>query len=229
MPCPELKRKHAPSTKTNHRLVLDIDETMVYTVGAPDDDLKELLTPGKYLDVRKRLYVITLSDGSHMWGVKRPYLSEFLKFAQDYFDEVIVWTAGTEDYADAIVGVVFDPSEGIRPPAQVYSRKDCLRHGGADTKPLSKIFDGERSATNTLMLDDRADYMQFNLDNGIVVPKYSPRSDVESIRQCEFTLPTIMDWLETPDVRKSKDVRTLDKSRIVFSGGGGVGEESKEG
>jgi CTD small phosphatase-like protein 2 len=69
-------------------IVLDLDETLLHTYRDTNND-------GQEVD-----YVIYAKDGSSclLAGRLRPGVIEFLTWAASSF-EVVVWTAGREDYA----------------------------------------------------------------------------------------------------------------------------------
>lgn len=209
--CHETKTFTSVSYKTGRNIVLDIDHTLANTFDSGGSSLfTDLLNSPDQLEVRRRVYVLQF-EGYWMWGVKRPYLYAFLKYCFEEFDQVIVWTAGTKEYADAIVPWLFD---SLPMPHKVYSRDDCVVVGGDYTKPLLKILDSQIRLDNTLFVDDNAYYMRYNKGNAIIIGEYSPRETLEDINVCDQSLLDLRFWLSSDSVRKAKDVRTLDKSKI---------------
>jgi TFIIF-interacting CTD phosphatase-like protein len=188
---------------TNKKIVLDIDETLVNTRESLDS-IKgiDLSDP----DVSKRFYSLFLPpDYFHVWGVMRPGCKEFLSFCFDYFDKVIVWSAGEEKYVRAVVDRIF---EGLPEPDGIFSRAFCDTHDNNTTKPLLKLQQHfpDIDLTNTLILDDREhNSLSCNPDNAIIIPAY---------RQDDDALYKVMEWLLLPEVKSSREVRELDKSDI---------------
>lgn len=88
------RRKETRAALSSHYLVLDLDETLVHTFDNFESfyKIKESLSP----QLKRRLYSFRL-DGEFYWGIKRPYLDEFLKFSNNYFTKVGVWSAGVKE------------------------------------------------------------------------------------------------------------------------------------
>jgi Dullard-like phosphatase family protein len=80
----------APHKKTRHRwvLVLDLDETLVHT---PNEEGRAA-------------------------PIERPYVREFLRRVAETFDEVIVFTAGTKEYASPVL-------DGLDPDQRIFGRR----------------------------------------------------------------------------------------------------------
>jgi len=216
---------------THHAIVLDLDETLVHTVDdmAVLTDLK-LMTDPQYLNLRDRIYIISLDDvvsekGSgyetKLWGVLRPYVRDFLIFCFSYFRVVAVWSAGKPKYVQSIVELLF---RGIGRPHVIYDWTDCKRTSEPLRKPLLKMIHQEprlseyMSLQNTFAIDDRDTTFVENAGNGIMIPVYSPVSHsnptISWIKSNDIALQQLMLWLLRPEVKASHDVRTLDKSQI---------------
>ena len=219
-------------TVTDKFLILDLDETLLHTFQYEEDltKLDNLSSPSQG-DIRSRLYTIGLQDAVtdrgvgdyvEMWGIRRHYLEEFLKFSREYFKEVIVWTAGRRDYADNIVNSIF---RGLTRPRVIYHYGDCVemeyRGDRYWTKPISKMIDREQrladlgiSLENTFIIDDRLTTFLPNPKNGIQIPAYCPKPTEKSIRKEDNNLIKVANWFMRPDVINSKDVRDLRKNFI---------------
>jgi len=183
-----------------HTLVLDLDETLLHS----DDATEEALAAFD----RKPDYRV---PGTSMVGWLRPHLKEFLEYAFDNFD-VIVWTAGSKEYADVVVPEAFR-RHGVPMPRRVLSADDCvprLENTGwycyekARYKPLPKLWQRGLSHKNTLIVDDRADTASDNIANLILMPAFL--RDDDRLRQLQR-------WLERNDVPRRKNLATLDKTR----------------
>jgi hypothetical protein len=59
-----------------------------------------------------------------MWGTMRPHAREFLEYCFKRFKRVIVFTAGTADYAIPICDVLF---RGISKPYMIWARGHCIQ------------------------------------------------------------------------------------------------------
>lgn len=83
--------------------VLDLDSTLVNIFGHKSN--WENVT----LETRKknnRIIVVDL-ETEFMWGTKRPYITEFLESCFKTFDLFVVWSAGSKDYVEKIIGELF--------------------------------------------------------------------------------------------------------------------------
>lgn len=72
-------------------IILDLDHTLIHSV-KPEKDV-----------IQNQDFTFTLEGDVKYNLYKRPYLHEFIKFCFEYFDRVIIWSAGTQDYVDMIV------------------------------------------------------------------------------------------------------------------------------
>ncbi len=211
-------------------IVLDLDETLIHT--STEDDMSSLyrmgiLTDPQKIDLRQRIFFIEIDDavgkrgyGDHekMWAIKRPNLDEFLDFCFQYFDLVIVWSAGADRYVHSVVDNIFrDHPE----PHVVYGRSECVTDPRAGNyKPLKKMMRkvsgiiDRMMLSNTFVIDDKESTYIDNVDNGIKIPAYEPRPIVEELRDDDQALIELMDWLEQDVVKSSKNVQTLDKGNI---------------
>lgn len=182
-------------------LVLDLDSTLIYTQDNMDDYELYKFHP--------QVYCFEL-DGSKMWGVFRPHVFEFLRFAQKYFTEVYIWSAAQEPYVMKLKRLLF---KGLPNPKIILSRRSCvLKAKGEVNKPLERLFKLHPDAnyTNTLHLDDRADTFSPNHSNGIQIPVFEPTApDTDDV-----ALVQLMAWLCQSEVMASTDVRTLPKDTI---------------
>ena len=71
------------------------------------------------------------------------------------------------------------------------------------------------NASNTFVIDDRqSTFAKVNPNNGILIPGYAPPDTIDGIKTDDPTLRQLMMWFSRDDVKNSKDVRLLDKSRI---------------
>ena len=211
---------------SNHSIVLDFDECLVHTSSSPDLGFYWDIVGGtSNMQYRNRLYKLELLDvstgsgagqPSTYWGMTRPHLAEFLEFAFGYFENVIVWSAGTYQYVVTLAPILF---RDVGRPAQVLTRNDTENSSDGDySKPLRNVFEKVPSMTfsNTLILDDKNTNFLHNPDNGVLIPRYHPTSDLEGLQMEDLALLQFKNWLTLPEVANSKDVRLLDKSNIFI-------------
>jgi hypothetical protein len=207
---------------TNKTIVLDLDSTLIFT----SDDFTQyealkLYTKPEHNHLRNRLYKFDVIDvcekpgtgvKSSMWGVLRPHVYEFLDFCFEYFENVIVWSAGQLRYVHAICDVLFtDPD---KQPIIIYSWDDCEKNDNYLFKPLVKLSQQEIS-TLTLdklfILDDNETTFTKNKDNALHIPPYEPELSPKGIMEDDETLINITRWLMKPEVIDNKDCRKTNK------------------
>ena len=208
--------------RTNKTIVLDLDSTLLHTC---DDmgiwDSLEIYTNPKNAKLRSRVYYFELLDvtekigtGSKtvLWGVLRPHVHEFLRFCHDYFENIIVWSAGQKKYVHSICDFLFQEFE--KQPIIIYSYENCEIGSNYIHKPLSKFQNSEVNIPmgTIYALDDYDATFSKNKDNGLHIPPYEPTFDYNGIIEDERSLVNLMNWLHPPEVANVSDVRKLDKS-----------------
>lgn len=208
-------------------IVLDIDATLVHTHGDDDEYLKlNLFTNPKMLKYRGRVYSMYLTDvtsppgtGEEMklYGIYRPYLKEFIDFCFEYFDNVIVWSAGKKKYVEKMCELIF--TDRNKQPLLIYNYDDCEIYDDYIRKPLSKLYKdprtkGKINEKNTYVLDDRDDTFALNKCNGVMIPEYESTLDVKGLNKNDDNLLKFMAWLSMEKHSKSNDVRKLDKKKV---------------
>lgn len=215
------------TAKTDKCIVLDLDETLVYS--QEDMDLLDklnILTSVDAMELRSRVYRMTLDDvvtkpgegdAYDLWGVKRPHLTEFLVFCFSYFKIVAVWSAGRRRYVEAIVREIF---RDIRKPHVVFCYDDIAEGPKGFYKPLQKmrkssaILARYMTKKNTFAIDDREDTFDDNPKNGILITPYMPDLTIEGMMEDDPTLLQLMYWFSQPHVMKADDVTKLNKEDI---------------
>jgi len=214
---------------TKKNIVLDIDATLVHTHGDIEDfSMLNIYSHADSIKYRRKLYRMKLIDviGASgagtvtiLAGIYRPYLREFLDFCFDYFDNVIIWSAGKKKYVEKMCEIMFPFKE--QRPFLIYTYDDCIV-GEEDylKKPLKKIYDdprtkGKLNEKNTFVLDDRDDTFSLNKKNGIMIPEFESDMSIEDITEHEDTaFLQLMAWLSTKEVKECQDVRKLKKEKI---------------
>lgn len=212
---------------TNHNIVLDIDATLLHTHDEPYDlEQLNIYTNPTRFKIRNKVYHMNLVDVTNepgkgnvtsLSGVYRPYLKEFLDFCFEYFNNVIIWSAGKRKYVEECCRLMFP----IDRPAIIFTWDDCVNNEDGLFKPLSKIINNSRysdldiTEKNTFHLDDRDDVYSLNPKNGVQIPEFSCNMDVDKIlKHDDEELLKFMCWLSQEKVKSSKDVRTLEKLDI---------------
>lgn len=221
-------------------LVLDLDECLISAMIRDEDvsgeeKIRELMLPHN-VALRSRFMALKiLCEGAteefSLWAIKRPYLDEFLCFADRYFEKIIVWSAADPDYVRKFAAELF---KDHRSPDLVLTRADVVytdSTGRDYHKPLSVIqerYPGLVDLTKTFFLDDKNDNFRHNMDNGLNIPPYTPILGGNGVRDEEGVfhvedrcLLSLMEWLMSDEVLKTSDIRRVDKSDVFtreFSG-----------
>tara|TARA_Y100000592_G_C5458676_1_gene312795 strand:- start:1103 stop:1780 length:678 start_codon:yes stop_codon:yes gene_type:complete len=208
-------------------IVLDIDATLVNTHGDDGEFLNlKFITEPKMLKYRKRIYSMNLSDVTtepgdgeelKLYGVYRPYLKEFLDFCFDYFDNVIIWSAGKKKYVEKMCELMFVDAK--KQPLVIYNWNNTTIDGDRITKPLKKLYNdprtkGEMNEKNTFVVDDRDDTYYLNKNNGILIPEYEAALSYGGLKMQDDNLLKLMAWFSLDEVSESEDVRELEKDKI---------------
>lgn len=199
-----IHNEHNPPTVA----VLDIDLTLVCTVNDGDDGITHdyLNIYNNYDSLRSQLYsfdLINKDEGNlmFMWGLRRPYLKEFLAYMRNNYDYVVIWTAGTQDYAYKVLNEALDGMNFA--PDLFWTRKDCedARFEGdlVYTKPLSKLSNHFGfSMDNAILIDDQPySHIANSKQSRIQIPQYDPT--VENPITNDTYLLQLMEWLRSGD------------------------------
>jgi Dullard-like phosphatase family protein len=164
-------------------LVFDMDETMVSA------RFKNRLPEGFVTN-----FAIDF-QGSPIHVRVRPYLQDCLdRLSQLY--EIIVFTAGVQEYADKILDQI-DPERKII-KKRLY-RQDCIQLGEYFVKDLDVFIDREKE--NIIIVDNSIMSFAFDLDNG--VPIQSFMGNEEEDKELLFLISFLEEAFYTQDVRPS--------------------------
>lgn len=214
-----------PPPISRHSIVLDIDETLVHS-WASLDDYYSLDVYGRYpyFDLQSRIYLLQsyspsstrrLRTEPYIWGIMRPRVHEFLSFCFNYFENVIIWSAGHRGYVLDVVDKLF---LDLPYPHCIYSSEYCEVTENTFYKPLRKMIHYERdlklNLENTFIIDDRLDNFLDNPENGILIPPYSPIPTLIDFMLDDRSLDKLTKWFSRPEVIHAQDIRLLDKSHI---------------
>ena len=178
---------------TKYNIILDIDATLLHTHDEPYDleDLNIYSNPLRF-KIRNKVYHMNLVDVTNepgkgnvtsLTGIYRPYLKEFLDFCFEYFNHVIIWSAGKRKYVEECCRLMFP----IDKPSIIFTWDDCINNDEGLFKPISKIVEDPVYCSlgiteeNTFHLDDRDDVYSLNKNNGVQIPEFECSMDVKSI------------------------------------------------
>ena len=201
-------------------IVLDIDETLAHT----KLEINELIDSGlfkssEYISLKRRLYALDFYRKSGkikrtMWGIKRPYIDDFLDFCFRTFDKVIVWSAGSKDYVDKMVKILFMDA-GHPPPHHVFSYLDCKEMEDGDrVKPIMFLYALEPSLQRIpldhfIMLDNKESNFMYNVENGLVIEDYIPNATIDDLLTDDQHLLYAIDHLKIKvnDIIRTSGIR----------------------
>eukprot|EP00756_Hemistasia_phaeocysticola_P028839 Hpha_TRINITY_DN16195_c0_g3::TRINITY_DN16195_c0_g3_i1::g.8878::m.8878 len=163
--------------KDRPTLVLDLDETLVSSVeGYASVFEMENAHPHKVRVVNqspaspKGVFRLVWRDGGCLEVRPRPGLGNFLAFVRKHF-EVILWTAGTGEYARAVLSVI-DPAAETFAGRVVARDKRWFRpqpDGQGYAKDLRRLG---RSLQRTVLVDNSPAVCRRSPENSIVVPDW---------------------------------------------------------
>lgn len=209
-------------------IVLDIDATMVHTHGDMEDlSMMKNYGDEEQLNMRVKLYNMRIIDVSEkpgegevtdLAGIYRPHLRDFLEFCFQYFDGIVIWSAGKRKYVEKMCEYMFPLK---KQPMVIFTYDDCEGdENDLIVKPLEKLYQhekckGKMNPKNTFVLDDRSETFSLNKRNGIQIPEFESDMSIDDI--CNHTdcdLLKLMAWLSTKEVKECDDVRKLNKKNI---------------
>ena len=158
------------------KLVLDMDSTLLSSIVLTEEEWKEVMKNyGEKLRKNKYFYEFKMSDGTYIIGMFRPGLWKFLEFAFENFSEVIIWSAGEDEYVMLACKEMF---KGKRyRPHQIYPRSSCAKAYDEKKerevfwKPLLHIYSNHpgANASNTLIIDDNEEYTKEDILNWLYI------------------------------------------------------------
>lgn len=125
----------------------------------------------------------------------RPYLQDCLERLSQLY-EIIVFTAGVQEYADKILDQI-DPERKII-KKRMY-RQDCIQVQEFFIKDLDVFIDREKE--NIVIVDNSIMSFAFDLDNG--VPIQSFMGNEEEDKELLFLISFLEEAFYTQDVRPS--------------------------
>lgn len=214
-----------PTPLTDKTLVLDMDETLLYAYlveeaeESPLEKIECFYSDDSCFDIRTRSFRVPFYDPVEIkgtgvkydcWGVTRPHLEEFLTFCFEYFQYVVVWSAGRDTYVNRLTDEI---TRDTHPFDLVWSYHDCSEKGMS--KPLTKLLKAHPklgSIEKIFIVDDKLSSIKKNIKNGIIIPAYEPEISIEGLRKDDDALLRLKKWFLLPEVIASQDVRLLKKN-----------------
>lgn len=204
-----------PIAHSNKYVVFDIDHTLVHSHESINRfcDKQYLYNP----KCRSSMYLVNmetdhsrrLTEAPQLWGEFRPGTREFLDFCQQYFQGIIIWSAGCRPYVEDMCRILF---QGLQPPLMILAFEDCtmLPNDGYH-KPLATIWSQipQMNPQNTIIVDDRIENFIDNPSNGILIPPYN------SGMTHDRALYQLQNWLVLPEVMMAPDIRQVQKPVFV--------------
>ena len=170
------KRDNSPKLT----LVLDLDETLIHFSD---------LSPSKACPGSKEEYF----GGYYM---VRPYALSFLEEMNEFY-EIIIFTAGTQGYADWILDQIDDTNKNIS--HRLY-RHHTMPEGDTYIKDLDLL---NRDLKHTLIVDNLKENFTYHQENGIEIHSwYDDFGD-----RCLFHLGTILKILAEESHTTEFDIR----------------------
>ena len=198
-------------------LVLDLDQTLICSVNNSDINIKRLKMFNEYNDLKYKIYYFGDSDDL-IWGCIRPGLQDFIKWATEYFNECIVFSAGSSLYVKEIVRVIWNECD-LPYPKIIFSRERCTGEKENTHKIMDNLFNYDVAKSlnitkyNTVILDDNLITVSKNPDNSIFIPPFSPNFSRNGIANVDDdVLPRVREWFESlPKMNKKFDIRKYKK------------------
>lgn len=204
-------------------IILDMDETLLHTFSnLKSNDVLDLITDAQQ-DIADRVYACHVPDldmrpGSgvnrFVAGISRPGFEDFMRFCYEHFTNVIVWSAGTNNYVNCVLEEV---CADVGLPNLILTREDCVRVRDHYEKPIEVLSDIcpslGISLSTTLIVDDRKASFFSNPDNGVRITPFLPEPG-ESEKTLAFrfddALNRLSTWIER-EILPCTDVRKVEK------------------
>lgn len=205
---------------------LDLDSTFVHSYFEEEEieEIENFLQSDIDPSLRDRIYKIELVDSQDnsikgigevesFYMILRPYTDDFLEFLACNCKEIHIWSAGQFRYVKSVVHVLFNPrNKKLKQlPKNILSRVHC--DIGKDYV-LKDLNEHHRDLSKVLIIDDRDDTFQNNIDNGIHIPVYAPDITIENFNRDDKTLLELKEWFRSLNRIKPSDIRNVPKDDI---------------
>ncbi|BAY86222.1 hypothetical protein NIES267_57280 [Calothrix parasitica NIES-267] len=171
--------------KYNKLLILDIDETLIYSSEKQLDRIPDFKLDEYFVYIR-------------------PGLKEFILSCSKLFS-LAIWTASSSEYAREAIKNIFPDNLKLE---FVFTGERCLLKRNLDLdvievfKPLKKVKRKGYSLNHILIVDNIAETFKYNYGNGILVKEYLGEEN-------DRELVLLLKYLEI--IGKEENVRVIDK------------------
>lgn len=194
---------------SERHIVLDIDECLVKTFSNNWNVYDTIMNSSELFYLRNRIFTIR-SKGINMWGIKRPYLNQFIQYIYDKFNSVSVWSAGEKNYVEAVVEEIF---RDHKYPSTVMNWDNIVLDDTGYWKALDRFYNKSNKAdpSNTFLLDNKLDNFKDDINNGLHIPDYDPLPTVEDISRDDTCLVVVMAFVDSIS-QSNTDIRIIDKN-----------------
>ncbi|MFS8026579.1 putative protein-serine/threonine phosphatase [Helianthus anomalus] len=155
----------SPNKKT---VFLDLDKTLIHSIPA-----SRLIGPRNYDFVAKPLLGC---KGDERYVLKRPYVDEFLRFLSESDFEIVVFTAGNEEYASTVLDML--DRDGLI-SHRLY-RDSCKEINGRCVKDLSCLG---RDLKKGVIVDDKPKSYSLQPENGIPISPFTDDLGDEELKK----------------------------------------------
>ncbi|GKE60195.1 Dullard phosphatase domain containing protein, eukaryotic, partial [Tanacetum coccineum] len=148
-----------PNSLNQKTVVLDLDETLIHSTIFRDTSVA--ITPPINYD-----FLVTFGVKEAVYVTERPFVDEFLQYLSQNNFEVVIFTAGTEEYASPVLDRL-DPNGFI---SHRFYRDSCkLVDGKYYVKDLSNLG---RDLKNVVIVDDKPISYELQPENGIPIKRF---------------------------------------------------------
>eukprot|EP01022_Parablepharisma_sp_SALTPOND_P006953 TRINITY_DN1281_c0_g1_i1.p1 TRINITY_DN1281_c0_g1~~TRINITY_DN1281_c0_g1_i1.p1 ORF type:complete len:357 (-),score=8.60 TRINITY_DN1281_c0_g1_i1:222-1292(-) len=170
-------------------LALDLDETLIHSLGSSDDYEKLGLVPSEIATI---VYENKSGLEYMIDFVLRPSVLKFLSQLSKAYQIIVnlqnitlqVFTASSKKYAEKMVEVLDPDGTTI---TSVLSRKSCISRGQVRLKDL-RLLKGKKME-RTIIVDNTIAAFSGQLENGIYIPSfYGNKNDCELGKVADFLL-----------------------------------------
>ncbi|MBI3985992.1 MAG: HAD family hydrolase [Lentisphaerae bacterium] len=185
-------------------LILDLDETLIFSTQSPLDRPADFLVGGEF----------------HVY--RRPHLARFLDSCATVFS-MAVWTAASQAYGQEVVGNIFPNGDRLE---FLWSHDRCTSRYIAElrtaqlVKDLRKVKKKGFPLEQVLMIDDKAEALQRNYGNHIAVTAYRGSTDDTEL----LDLMRYLEVLKTVENVRAVEKRNWRKRYMPAAGCAGAGK-----
>mmetsp|Transcript_19397 Transcript_19397/g.33338 ORF Transcript_19397/g.33338 Transcript_19397/m.33338 type:complete len:281 (+) Transcript_19397:46-888(+) len=186
---PYLSWSLSSETKHSKTLVLDLDDTLVYSTAKTRFNCDAIVEV--YQDSNSCVFHVS----------KRPHLDTFLRTVSSWY-KIVIFTASLPRYAEAVINYL---DSGSIVSAR-YFRDSCVVVNGEFVKDLRSIG---QDLSKTILIDNSPAAYSLNPENAIPIAGWSNRS----LRRDDDALLLLLPFLEA--LRFVQDVRSILSLRLL--------------